>query len=319
MNSVCRGSIVSRARRTSTAFGVSAGILAAGPVKPSYSSCCTSERSGEMRAATGSLRSVKALQLKGKSSKVLAYELEGAFAATAHSVETLLVGRDLELAATRAAIDAVTSGAGGVVRSLGRTTRLALAPPARPADEARVSVKETPGKLGGLGDTDSSGRRDVGLRRAWQNLERWRIESAPVIRTGQAERLGDTAWACTEQTRVIAAAARAHLFESLCRLERTHEHRRRSTLPAADKVETPVNPVRSVHVGSPRRTEQGFRSLGRAAEPMARRLVLVVRFDLDDPAADPVDEQGHADQVGCDLIGRSGEEARREVAASVER
>jgi hypothetical protein len=52
---------------------------------------------------------------------------------------------------------------------------------------------------------------------------------------------------------------------------------------------------------------------------MARGLVLVVRFDLDDPAADAVDEQGHADQVGCDLIGRSGEEARREMAASVER
>ena len=49
MNSVCRGSIVSRARRTLTAFGVSAGILAAGPVKVSYSSCWTFERSGETR------------------------------------------------------------------------------------------------------------------------------------------------------------------------------------------------------------------------------------------------------------------------------
>ena len=41
MNSVCRGSIVSRTRRTLTAFGVSAGILAAGPVRLSYSSCWT--------------------------------------------------------------------------------------------------------------------------------------------------------------------------------------------------------------------------------------------------------------------------------------
>ena len=47
VNSVCRGSIVSCARRTLTAFGVPAGILAAGPVTPSYSSCWTRERSCE--------------------------------------------------------------------------------------------------------------------------------------------------------------------------------------------------------------------------------------------------------------------------------
>ena len=36
-NSVCRGSIVLRARRALTAFGVSASVLAARPVQPSYS------------------------------------------------------------------------------------------------------------------------------------------------------------------------------------------------------------------------------------------------------------------------------------------
>lgn len=55
------------------------------------------------------------LQLKGKSREVFAYELEGAIASSVHHAETPLVGRDLELAATRGAIDAVNSGAGGVV------------------------------------------------------------------------------------------------------------------------------------------------------------------------------------------------------------
>ena len=57
----------------------------------------------------------QALQLKGKSSEVLAYELEGAVAAPAHRAETPLVGRTLELTAACAAIDAVKSGAGGIV------------------------------------------------------------------------------------------------------------------------------------------------------------------------------------------------------------
>lgn len=57
----------------------------------------------------------QALQLKGKSNEVFAYELRGAVAAPVQRGETPLVGRDRELAATRAAIDAVKSGTGGVL------------------------------------------------------------------------------------------------------------------------------------------------------------------------------------------------------------
>lgn len=42
---------------------------------------------------------------------------------------------------------------------------------------------------------------------------------------------------------------------------------------------------------------------------MACGLVLVVRLDLDDPAADPVGAQFHPDQFRCNFLGRPVEEA----------
>ena len=45
---------------------------------------------------------------------------------------------------------------------------------------------------------------------------------------------------------------------------------------------------------------------------MTRGILLVVRLDLDDRAADAVDEERHADEVGRDLVHRPGEEVTRE-------
>jgi hypothetical protein len=39
-----------------------------------------------------------------------------------------------------------------------------------------------------------------------------------------------------------------------------------------------------------------------------RRIFGVVRLDLDDRAADPVDEQGRTDQIGRDLVDATGKE-----------
>jgi ABC-type oligopeptide transport system substrate-binding subunit/class 3 adenylate cyclase len=57
----------------------------------------------------------QSLELKGKSSVVVACVAEGALASPASRRETRLVGRDGELAQARAAIDDVCSGAGSVV------------------------------------------------------------------------------------------------------------------------------------------------------------------------------------------------------------
>jgi hypothetical protein len=174
-----------------------------------------------------------------------------------------------------------------------------------------MNVEEAPRKLGSLGDTDSGTCRDGGLRDAREKLERWRIEWAAVVGTGQAERLGHTAGACAEEVEVVVTSARSHLFEPVSRLEGAHEDCCRLPLLAADEAETPVDPVRSVNVGSPRWPEQRSRSFGRAAEPMARGFVLVVRLDLDDPAADTVDEQGCPNHLGCDVNRRPGEVERK--------
>ena len=41
---------------------------------------------------------------------------------------------------------------------------------------------------------------------------------------------------------------------------------------------------------------------------MARGILVVVCLDLDDAAADATEEQGHADQVGRDLVDAAREE-----------
>ena len=69
-----------------------------------------------------------------------------------------------------------------------------------------------------------------------------------------------------------------------------------------------MDPVRAVDVRVPRRAEHGGVSLRAAAEPVARRILVMVGLDLDDRAPHSVDEERHAEQVGRDLVHRAGEE-----------
>ena len=50
-------------------------------------------------------------------------------------------------------------------------------------------------------------------------------------------------------------------------------------------------------------------------EAVARGILLVVRLDLDDPPADAVDEERHADQVGSDLVDGASKESARKTRA----
>jgi hypothetical protein len=43
---------------------------------------------------------------------------------------------------------------------------------------------------------------------------------------------------------------------------------------------------------------------------VSRRVLVVVRLDLDDRPADAVDQQRDAEQVGRDLVNRAGEEVQ---------
>ena len=96
------------------------------------------------------------------------------------------------------------------------------------------------------------------------------------------------------------------------RLQRAQQDRRRRALLLADEVEAPVDPVGAVDVRVPRRAEHDGVPRCRAAEGVAGRVGRIVGLDLDDRAADPVDEQRDADQVGRDLVDAAREEVRRE-------
>src|SRR5207253_2053435 len=92
------------------------------------------------------------------------------------------------------------------------------------------------------------------------------------------------------------AAPAALLGDPGRRLERPDQGRLRHAFLAADEVEAPVDPVRAVHVRMPGRPEHRLVAQRPAAIGVARRILPVVRLDLDDAAAHAVDEQRDADQ-----------------------
>ena len=100
---------------------------------------------------------------------------------------------------------------------------------------------------------------------------------------------------------IVEAAAHRHHVEPLGRFERADQHGAGDPLLRADDVEAPVHAVRAVHVRMPSGEEH--RRVPRGAPvPIAvpGRILVVVGLDLDDHAADTVDEQLGADQLRRD-------------------
>ena len=123
-----------------------------------------------------------------------------------------------------------------------------------------------------------------------------------------AERLAEPPRPGAEQPRVVEPAPLAHRLEPVRRLERPHEHGARDALVLADEVQAPVDAVGAVDVRVPGRAEHRGVARGTAAVAVARRVLVVVGLDLDDRAADAVDEQRRADQRRRDLVDAAGEE-----------
>ena len=73
-----------------------------------------------------------------------------------------------------------------------------------------------------------------------------------------------------------------------------------------------MDPVRPVDVRVARRAEHRGVALRPPSVAVARRVLLVVGLDLDDPTADAVDQQGCGDQRERDLVHAPGEEVRPE-------
>src|SRR5258708_36840089 len=85
--------------------------------------------------------------------------------------------------------------------------------------------------------------------------------------------------------------------EALRGRERADEHRAGTALRLAYEVEAPVHAVGAVDIGVARRTEHHAVALGAAAERMRGRIGVMVGLDLDDDAADRLEQQRRADEI----------------------
>ena len=86
----------------------------------------------------------------------------------------------------------------------------------------------------------------------------------------------------------------------------------RHILRFADEVQAPVDAVRAVDVRVAGWAEHRRVARRAATVAVARRVLLVVGLDFDDPPTYAVDEQRRADQLGRDLVDAAREELSRE-------
>src|SRR6516225_8027336 len=182
----------------------------------------------------------------------------------------------------------------------------------RLAEETRAFEAVAPRMIHGLGQPDARADGDVDVLRARAYLEWRRIERKAVLRAGDAERLAQASRPGAQQALVRDAAAAAHRGEALRGRERADQHRAGAALRLAYEVEAPVHAVRAVDVGVAGRTEHHTVPLGAAAERMRGRIGVVVGLDLDDDAADALEQERRADEIGGDRVHAAGKETSAE-------
>src|SRR6266404_1796793 len=182
----------------------------------------------------------------------------------------------------------------------------------RLAEEARAFEAVAPRLFHRLGEPDARADGDVDVLRARAYLEWRRIERKGVLRAGDAERLAQASRPRAQQALVRDAAAAAHRGEALRGRERADEHRAGTALRLAYEVEAPVHAVGAVDIGVARRTEHHAVALGAAAERMRGRIGVMVGLDLDDDAADALEQQRRADEIGSDRVHAAGKETSAE-------
>ncbi len=186
--------------------------------------------------------------------------------------------------------------------------RIAVAAADRSAEERRASLAVAPWPLGRLRDADAGpdGDLDVlpphrartAVGRAGARRARRLRPSACVRRPGPAARsLGS-----------VVPSTGGHRLEPVRRLERADEDGARIF---ADEVQAPVDAVRAVDVRPAGRAEHRGVSRRLPAVAVSGRVLVVVGLDLDDPAADAVDEQCRADELRRHVVHAAGEEPRR--------
>ena len=131
--------------------------------------------------------------------------------------------------------------------------------------------------------------------------ERRPVDAQPVVLPRHGERLTEPPGPLQSSRWSVTPRRAAITLEPVRRLERADQHRAGNALLVADDVQAPVDPVRAVDVDVPAGEEHRRVALrAPVAEAMPGRILVVVGLDLDDHAADSVDEQLGADQLGRD-------------------
>src|SRR5438105_4915116 len=208
-----------------------------------------------------------------------------------------------------------SSGAAASMRRPAGRSRAPRPRPKRSTQERRAGDGEAPRNLGGARDADSRAADDLRLGLAPTKLKGSLVEREAVVLACHAERLAEPAGAGAEEAQVVEAASSTHRLHPFDGLDRPQEHGRGDALLAADEVDAPVDAVRAVDVGVPGEAEHRRVARRPAAEAVARRILVVVRLDLDDRAADSADEERDAEEVGRDLLHRAGEEVLADHAS----
>src|SRR4029079_10214700 len=183
-----------------------------------------------------------------------------------------------------------------------------------PAEEARANLGVAPRQVRGARDPDAGHCDRLDGLLALSQLERRAVEPPAVELLRDPERLAEAAWAAAEEAWVVEPASCAHHVEAVRRLERTNQGRTCHAFGLADEVEAPVDSVRAVDVRVAGRAEHRGVALRPSLVAVAGRVLLVVRLDLDDPAAEAVHEERCANELGRDLVHAAREEIRAEHA-----
>src|SRR5262245_15778999 len=182
----------------------------------------------------------------------------------------------------------------------------------RLAEEARALEAVAPRLIHRLGEPDARTDGDVDVLPARAYLERRRIERKSVLRAGDAERLAQASRTRAQQPLVRDAAAAAHRGEALRGGERADQHRAGAALGLAYEVEAPVHAIGAVDIGVTRRTEHHAVAFGAAAKGMRGRVGMVIGLELDDDAADALEQQRRSDEIGGDRVHAAGKETSAE-------
>ena len=133
------------------------------------------------------------------------------------------------------------------------------------------------------------------------------VERQGVVRDGDAERFGQLARARAQRALIVQTAAPAHRRQAVGRLQRADQHGAGRAFLLADEIHAPVDAVGAIDIGKAGRAEHHLVPRRRAAEGVRRRVGVMIGLDLDNDAADAVDQQRRADQVGRDLVHAAGE------------